>query len=227
MTNRAQSVVRPEGHRHPAGHLTRISRYGVLDQQELRRLILRTAARDEGSAEAFERLYQCCAALLLGVAQRIVQRRELAEEVLHDAFTRIWHGAESFNPLAGQPLAWMAAIVRNRAIDVCSRHDVSRVDSYHAPLDEDTEGGLDRLLDWSPAADESEDRRRALQWLRGCLARLAAAERQALVLAYHHGLSHSELAAHLRKPLGTVKTQLRRGMASLRDCVEACIGRER
>lgn len=199
----------------------------MLDQQEIRRLILRTAARDEGSAEAFGRLYRGCAALLLGVAQRIVQRRELAEEVLHDAFARIWRGAESFDPLAGQPLAWMVAIVRNRAIDMRSSPELSRVESYHATLDDDPEGGLDRLLDWSPAADESEDRRRALQWLRDCLARLAAAERQALVLAYHHGLSHRELAAHLRKPLGTVKTQLRRGMASLRDCVEACIGRAR
>jgi RNA polymerase sigma-70 factor, ECF subfamily len=198
--------------------------YGVLDKQEIRRLILRTAARDEGSAEAFERLYQRCAPLLLGVAQRIVNRRELAEEVLHDAFTKIWHGAESFDPLAAQPMAWMAAIVRNRAIDVRSSHDVSRVDSYQATLDDNGEGALDQLLDWTPAADESEDGRRALQWLRDCLARLAAAERQALVLAYHHGLSHSELASHLRKPLGTAKTWLRRGMASLRDCVEARMG---
>ncbi len=196
----------------------------MLDKQEIRRLILRTAARDEGSAEAFERLYRRCGPLLLGVAQRIVQRRELAEEVLHDAFARIWHGAESFDPLAAQPLAWMVAIVRNRAIDVRASHDVSRVDSYHATLDDDIDGTLERLFDWSPAADESEDRRRALQWLRDCLARLAAAERQGLVLAYHHGLSHRELASHLHKPLGTVKTWVRRGMASLRDCVEARMG---
>jgi RNA polymerase sigma-70 factor (ECF subfamily) len=196
----------------------------MLDNREIRRLLLRTAARDEGSAEAFERLYRRCAPLLLGVAQRIVQRRELAEEVLHDAFTKIWHGAETFDPLAAQPMAWMAAIVRNRAIDVRSSHDVSRVDSYHATLDDDPDGILERLFDWTPGADEGEDQRRALQWLRDCLARLAAVERQALVLAYHHGLSHSELATHLRKPLGTVKTWLRRGMASLRDCVEACLG---
>ena len=120
-------------------------------------------------------------------------------------------------------MAWMAAIVRNRAIDVRSSHDVLRVDSYHATLD-DPDGALERLFDWTADADESEDRRRALQRLRDCLTRLAAAERQALVLAYHHGLSHSELASHLHKPLGTVKTWLRRGMASLRDCVEACIG---
>jgi len=195
----------------------------MLDNQSVRRLLLRTVARDEGAAEAFERLYRGCAPLLLGVAQRIVQRRELAEEVVHDAFVKIWHGAESFDPLAAQPVAWMTAIVRNRAIDVRSSHDVSRVDSYHAAPEDEPERILERLLDWNPAADDSEDRRRALQWLRDCLARLAAAERQALVLAYHHGLSHSDLASHLRKPLGTVKTWLRRGMASLRECVESCM----
>jgi RNA polymerase sigma-70 factor (ECF subfamily) len=199
----------------------------MLDNQRIRRLLLRAAARDEGSAEAFERLYRDCAPLLLGIAQRIVQRRELAEEVLHDAFAKIWHGAASFDPLATQPAAWMAAIVRNRAIDVRASHDVSRVGSYDAAPDGDGDALLERLVDWNAGADESEDGRRALQWLRECLARLAAAERQALVLAYHHGLSHGELAAHLRKPLGTVKTWLRRGMANLRHCVEACMGEGR
>jgi RNA polymerase sigma-70 factor, ECF subfamily len=197
----------------------------VLDNQRIRRLLLRTAARDDGSAEAFERLYRGCAPLLLGVAQRIVQRRELAEEVLHDAFAKIWEAAETFDPLATQPAAWMAAIVRNRAIDVRSSHAVSRVDSYHdAPLDNDPDGTLDRLFDWDEAADESEDRRRALRWLRECLSGLAAVERQALVLAYQHGLSHSELASHLHKSLGTVKTWVRRGMANLRHCLETHIG---
>jgi len=117
----------------------------------------------------------------------------------------------------------MAAIVRNRAIDVRSTHDVSRVDSYHATLDDDPDGSLDRLFDWSPSAEEDEDRRRAAQWLRDCLSRLAAVERQSLVLAYQHGLSHSELASHLKKPLGTVKSWVRRGMSSLRVCVESCM----
>lgn len=199
----------------------------MLDDQEIRRLLLRTAARDEGSAEAFERLYKRCAPLLLGVAQRIVGRRELAEEVLHDAFTSIWRKAEGYDPLAAQPVAWMVAIVRNRAIDVRSTHDVSRVDSYHDALDDDPDGALDRLFDWSAAPDDSEDQRRAVAWLRDCLARLQAVERQALVLAYEHGLSHGDLAAHLRKPLGTVKTWVRRGMENLRQCVETCMGASR
>ena len=199
----------------------------MLDDQEIKRLLLRAGARDEGSAEAFERLYRLCAPLLLGVAQRVVGRREVAEEVLHDALASIWRKSESFDPLANQPVAWMVAIVRNRAIDVRTSHDVSRVDSYHATLDNDPDGALDRLFEWGPGPDESEDRRRAAAWLRGCLEKLQAVERQALVLAYEHGLSHGDLAIHLSKPLGTVKTWVRRGMESLRDCIEASMGARR
>jgi RNA polymerase sigma-70 factor (ECF subfamily) len=196
----------------------------MLDDQQIKRLLLRAGARDEGSAEAFERLYRLCAPLLLGVAQRVVGRREVAEEVLHDAFAGIWRKAESFDPLANQPVAWMVSIVRNRAIDVRSSHDVSRVDSYHDTLDNDPDGSLDRLFEWSPGPDENEDRRRAVGWLRDCLSKLQAVERQALVLAYQHGLSHGDLAVHLQKPLGTVKTWVRRGMKSLRSCVETRMG---
>ena len=199
----------------------------MLDDQDIKRLLLRTAARDEDSADSFERLYKACAPLLLGVAQRVLGRRELAEEVLHDGFAAIWRAAESFDPLAAQPMAWMVAIVRNRAIDVRASHDVSRVGSYHDALDDDPDGALDRLFDWSPGADESEDRRRTAKWLRDCLAKLKAVERQTLVLAYEHGLSHGDLAAHLRKPLGTVKTWVRRGMKNLRDCIETCMGAAR
>lgn len=193
----------------------------MLDEPAVKALLLRIAARDDGSAEAFRRLYETSAPLLLGVAQRILARQELAEEVLHDTFASIWRSAGTFDPLAAAPVGWMVSIARNRAIDVRSRHDVARVDSYHAALDEDPEGSLDRLFDWSPAADESVDQRRAEQRLRECLARLAAVERQVLVLAYEHGLSHRELAAHFSKPLGTVKSWVRRGLASLRGCVEA------
>ncbi len=199
----------------------------MLDDQEVKRLLLRSAARDEGSSDAFAHLYRLCAPLLLGVAQRVVGRREIAEEVLHDSFAAIWRRAESFDALANQPVAWMVTIVRNRAIDVRASHDVSRVDSYHDALDENPDGTLDHLFDWSAAPDEGEDRRRATGWLRDCLANLQAVERQALVLAYHHGLSHGDLAAHLQKPLGTVKTWVRRGMDNLRQCIEACMGASR
>ncbi len=196
----------------------------MLDDREVKKLLLLAAARDEGSADAFERLYKLCAPLLLGVAQRVVGRREVAEEVLHDAFASIWRNAGGFDAFATQPVAWMVTIVRNRALDVRASADVSRVDSYHDTLDDDPDGALDRLFEWTPGPEDAEDRRRAAGWLKDCLAGLQAVERQVLVLAYQHGLSHGELAAHLAKPLGTVKTWARRGMENLRRCVESCMG---
>jgi RNA polymerase sigma-70 factor (ECF subfamily) len=199
----------------------------MLDDQEIKRLLLRSAARDEGSAEAFGQLYRLTASLVLGVAQRIVGRRELAEEVLHDTFVKIWNASGSFDPLANQPVAWMVAIARNRALDLVASADHSRVDSaVDLAGENDSEDVLERLFDWSEhaaGADEAEDLRRARGFLRHCLGELAPVERQALVLAYHHGLSHGDLAAHMARPLGTVKTWIRRGMDNLRLCVEHCM----
>jgi len=194
----------------------------LLDEQEIRRLLLATAARD---VDAFERLYRRCAPLLLGVAQRITRRRELAEEVLHDSFTRIWRAAETFDPF-GAPVGWMTTIVRNRAIDVMETHDVARVDSYHAALDDKPEASLDQMFDWSSATEAGDalDQSRLRDFLRRCLGELPANERQSLVLAYEHGLSHGDLATHLAKPLGTVKTWIRRGMVNLRSCIDQCTG---
>lgn len=195
----------------------------MTNDDTVRQLLLRVAARSADSAAAFEALYRDCAPLLLGVALRIVRRRELADEVLHDVFVKVWQTAGTFDP-TGAPIGWLVAIARHRAFDLMAAHDTSRVDSYHDTLEADPEGALDRLFDWSATADDDLDRKRSAQWLRDCLAGLAAAERQALVLAYTNGLSHGDLAAHLRKPLGTVKTWVRRGLANLRDCVESCMG---
>jgi RNA polymerase sigma-70 factor (ECF subfamily) len=199
----------------------------MLDDQEIKRLLLQAAARDEGAAEAFGRLYRLTAPLVLGVAQRVVGRRELAEEVLHDTFVKIWNAAANFDPLANQPVAWMVAIARNRALDLVASADHARVESLSDFAGEDdSDGVLDRCFDWSEnaaGADEAEDLRRARGFLRRCLGELAAVERQALVLSYHHGMSHGDVAAHLAKPLGTVKTWVRRGMDNLRQCVEHCM----
>jgi RNA polymerase sigma-70 factor (ECF subfamily) len=195
-----------------------------LDETESRRLLLAIRRQDADGARAFERLYRHAAPVLLGIALRIVRRRELADEVLHDAFAKVWHGAAGFDP-HGTAVGWLTSIVRNRAIDLMASHDVARVASYHAMLDEDPEAALDRLFDWE-ADDGAEraDAARARAFVRRCLGELQAPERQSLVLAFEHGLSHGDLAAHLGKPLGTVKTWIRRGMDNLRRCVEHCMG---
>ncbi len=189
----------------------------MLDNRELKRLLLATALRGEGAAEAFEALYRQSAPLLLGIALRLVRRRELAEEIVHDSFTRIWGAAASFDPVAGQALAWMVAIARNRALDVLQSHDVSRVDLLDAEV---AEQGVDALFDWAPDPALGLEQQHSSRLLRECLAGLQAGERQSLLLAYAHGMSHRDLAAHLRKPLGTVKSWVRRGLENLRACVE-------
>jgi RNA polymerase sigma-70 factor (ECF subfamily) len=189
----------------------------MLDDRDVRRLLLSTVAHD---AAAFEELYRKTAPLLLAVALRVVGRRELAEEVLHDGFLKIWHSARSFDPTAAHPVAWMVAIIRNRAIDLVSSADLARVE----PLEEDAEGVLAQILDTGSSADQLLEGHRRARSVRDCLAELEAPERQALVLAYHHGLSHGDLARHLNRPLGTVKSWVRRALQNLRICVEACIG---
>lgn len=155
----------------------------MIDDKGIKGLLLRTAARDEGSAQAFERLYRMCAPLLLGVARRIVIRQELAEEVLQDSFTRIWAAAERFDPVADRPVAWMVAIARNRAIDMRASHDVARVQMYANDAFADPEGALEQFFDWSQGSEVVEDQRRVGAWLRECLSRLQGVERQSLVLA--------------------------------------------
>jgi RNA polymerase sigma-70 factor, ECF subfamily len=195
-----------------------------LDENESRRLLLAIRRHDADGAAAFERLYRHAAPVLLGIAMRIVRRQEVADEVLHDTFTKVWHGAAGFDP-HGTAVGWLTSIVRNRAIDLMASHDVARVASYHDALDDDPEASLDRLFAWD-ADDGAErlDAARARDTVRRCLAQLQASERQSLVLAYEHGLSHGDLAAHLGKPLGTVKTWIRRGMDNLRRCVEHRMG---
>ena len=192
----------------------------MLDERDVRRLLLSTVSRDP---LAFEELYRQTAPLLLAVALRIVRRRELAEEVLHDGFLRIWHSARSFDPTAEHPVAWMVAIIRNRAIDLVSRADLARA----VPLNEDADGALAQLLDPPSSAEQLLEGGRRARSLRDCLAALEAPQRQALVLAYHHGLSHGELARHLNRPLGTVKSWVRRALQNLRACVEGGLGEVR
>jgi RNA polymerase sigma-70 factor (ECF subfamily) len=127
----------------------------MLSEDELKPLLRTVAARGADGAAAFERLYRRAAPVLLGIALRITRRRELADEVLHDAFTRIWNGAAQFDP-HGTAVGWLTAIVRNRALDTMATHDVARVDSYHA-LDDTPEASLDRLFDWD--VDDSADAR--------------------------------------------------------------------
>src|SRR5947208_14490190 len=96
-------------------------------------LVWLIAAVAKGDEVAFERLYAATRAKLFGVVLRILRRQDLAEEVIQEAYVKIWNSAGQFNPALSSPITWMASIARNRAIDVVrKRSEVSLEDEPSA-----------------------------------------------------------------------------------------------
>ncbi|HEX2529113.1 MAG TPA: sigma-70 family RNA polymerase sigma factor [Geminicoccus sp.] len=164
-------------------------------------------------AAAFKELYAATASRLLGVAMRIVRRREVAEDALHDAFVRVWWHASRFDPARGPALAWMITIVRNSAINHIRK--TARETALETEVDGEADSLLDRMAEVPgiPAADRIG--------LARCLQELEAGPRQCVVMAFADGWSHEELAERLGHPLGTVKSWIRRSLLRLRECLSA------
>ncbi len=173
-------------------------------------LLAACARRDRA---AFGRLYEATSAKLFGVAVRILRREDWAEEVLQECYVSIWTHAPDYRPALAAPMTWMTSIVRNRCLDRLRRprpevsdEDGALVESAESP---------------NPGPLAELERAKDAQSLARCLKGLEGKQRQAIALAFYDGLSHAELASHLRQPLGTVKTWVRRGLVKLRACLEA------
>ena len=174
---------------------------------DLTDLLIRIAARDTA---AFAALYKQTSAKLYGVVARILTRGDVAADVLQEAYVRIWEKAGEFDPLKGSPLAWMATIARNRALD-----EVRRVRPLS--LEDQPEG-------FEPAAEEidplaARERSEGLAALVDCLKALDEEKRAAVLLAYYRGLSREALAKRFGRPVPTIKTWLHRSLSQLRDCL--------
>jgi RNA polymerase sigma-70 factor (ECF subfamily) len=167
----------------------------------------RCAAGDHAALRA---IYDAEAPRMLGVALRLLRRRALAEEAVHDTFVQVWQRAASFDPTRGEARTWLYAVLRNRALNILRG-----------------ETRTDLVEDFEPmalvSADESPEtlvlRLSDAGALKRCLERLEPARKQAILLAYVHGLSHGELAGRLGVPLGTMKSWIRRSLLSLRECM--------
>jgi RNA polymerase sigma-70 factor (ECF subfamily) len=165
-----------------------------------------SARRDRA---AFARLYQASSAKLYGVALRILRRDDWAEEVLQECYVSIWTHAPDYRPGLAAPMTWMTSIVRNRCLDWLRRPNPE-------PL---AEGAEENIEDGGPGPLDQLERSREANAVARCLRALEAKQRQAIALAFFDGLSHAELAQHLREPLGTVKTWVRRGLSKLKTCL--------
>lgn len=164
-----------------------------------------------GERFAFRALYERECAWLLGVAMRIVRDRERAEDVLHDAFLQVWQSAATFQPALGSARGWLYTIVRHRALKEIRDHGRSlAVD----PVE------LGEMSDRQQAtAGGDDDRGLDPHALERCLQRLEPARRDCVVHAFVDGFTHEQIAERLQTPLGTIKSWIRRSLASLKECM--------
>jgi len=178
---------------------------------ELAALLSRCALADQ---RAFAALYEASSAKLFAVAVRITRRRDWAEEVLQESFVRIWHHAGDYDPDKSAPMTWMTAIVRNRALDWLRRPS-------EVQTSDEMEAFLANVADDAPGPEQLAGLAAQASQLQTCMEQLSADQKQSITLAFFHGLSHGELAEQLGKPLGTVKTWVRRGLDRLKQCLDS------
>ena len=175
-------------------------------------LVWLLAAVAKGDQAAFERLYAATRAKLYGIVLRILRRSDLANEVLQETYLKIWSSAGKFDPALASPITWMVSIARNRAIDVVRKRT-------EASIEEEPEVMAVAAENADPLArrETSEQRKRLLT----CLGRLDPDRQRLVLLAYYSGLSRDQLAVQFERPVNTVKTQLRRALAEIRECLNS------
>lgn len=180
--------------------------YSALDDETLIRLVGR------GRPDALNEFYDRYGRLVFSMAFNALGDRETAEEVTQDVFFRIWEKALTYRPGQARVSTWLVSIARYRAIDMLRQRRV-RPEGASLAWDEVSYDSLPRVDGPEGAAEQAQEAQR----VRAALASLHPDQRQALALAYFQGLSHSQIAAHLGEPLGTIKTRIRLGMQKLRQ----------
>jgi RNA polymerase sigma-70 factor (ECF subfamily) len=176
-------------------------------EQETFALIERMAGGDQHALSSF---YDRTSRLIYGLVLRILNDATAAEEVLLDVYMQVWRQAASYDRSRGKPLAWLVTIARSRAIDRLrsTRQETMRRESL------DTS---DRAAWLTTGFEDPTDAPELQRIVRAALNSLPTEQRTVIELAYYLGMSHSEIAAELRQPLGTIKTRTRLGMMKLRE----------
>lgn len=188
------------------GQLRREATLSATTGSDLNTLLRRCA---EGDHRALRALYDDQARRLYGIAYRICHQPAAASDAVHDTFLNVWQFAARFDPGRGSAEAWLTSIVRYRALDI-ARRSAREVTGVETPEREDEEPNALSKLEGAADAEA----------LRHCLEQLDEDRRRLVMLAFLNGLSHNELSRRLGIPLGTIKSTIRRGLATLRGCLE-------
>jgi RNA polymerase sigma factor (sigma-70 family) len=186
--------------------------------RELAHLLARAGL---GDRTAFAGLYERTSGHLFAVVLRIQRDRALAEDLLQEVYVSVWKSAAGFDAARSQPLTWLTHIARHRAIDSLRRSATQpRTESLHGDADDDSDNLADRIASDRPGPLDLLGQASDARELSQCMDRLSPPQRQSVALAFFDGLSHAEVAAQLQEPLGTVKSWVRRALATLKTCLE-------
>ncbi len=164
-----------------------------------------------GDQKAFEELYGLVSGPVFGLVRRVVRDPAQSEEVAQEVLLELWRSAARYDPGRGSALSWVLTLAHRRAVDrvrsarAAGERELRVARRSNGPafdqVAEEVEAGLER------------------EWVRRCLDRLTALQRQSVTLAYYDGYTYREVAERLSLPLGTVKTRMRDGLTRLRDCL--------
>ena len=164
----------------------------------------RLAACARGERSALRDLYVQEGPRLLGVAKRLVRDTALAEDIVHEAFIKIWNGASGFDPARGSARGWMFSVTRHLALNLL------RNQGRETPLS-DAHEALQH--------DEAFDAHAHSARIHRCLEQLEPQRRNCILHAYVDGYSHAQIATRLDTPLGTIKAWIKRSLNALRECM--------
>lgn len=175
--------------------------------QDIENLISRMSL---GDREAFSALYDATSAKLLGVCLRVLSERASAEEAMQDTFIKVWKNADRYASNGLSPMTWLITIARNTAIDrLRAQKPTSDINDYS-----------DTLASSLPSPESSAVRSSDMSRVTQCLEELPEDRSAAIRGAYLDGETYADLSARHEVPLNTMRTWLRRGLSSLRECMD-------
>ena len=170
-------------------------------------LLDRVAQKDR---QAFADLYDATSAKLYGAVLCILRDRGSADDVLQEAYVKIWQQAAVFDAKRASPITWMVTIARHLAIDELRRQPKG----YREP-----EESLAQTPDEGPSAQDELHQEQDARRLYRCLDTLEDGRQEMVRLAYLEGWSRADLATHFDQPVNTVKTWLHRALKQLKGCL--------
>jgi RNA polymerase sigma-70 factor, ECF subfamily len=172
-------------------------------------LMIRIARREQS---ALAMLYDRHGGLVYTIGLRMLRDRSETEEYVSDVFLEIWRKPERYDANRAAPITYLVTLARSRAIDR-QRSAAYRATNRNTSTDVVKE--LPSLQDGDPSQQASMDER--CQQVRSAVGKLDPSQRQVVEMAFFDGLTHTQIAEKLGKPLGTVKTFIRQGLIRLRD----------